>query len=380
MPSAVQRHQYQTACEELRSLAADLRYRPLAHFVRPSDPCVPKQMLVMTLDEIAVFTFDDLLRLAGVGPVKVTNLTNLLRRIIAEPGEPAPAATAEEVAPAKPLWNDIPAPPAAPLAAAKPAGVYAEVDELLWEHWCVRIRRRGLGRETLGRCVARLRELPRSLWFVPVEDFLYVSYGELFRLRGFGVKRVAAIVEVFRTLDAAIAAVEEAEAAGAPPAMPVVCPQRIAQLDAAVSAVVIGRFSWCASWFEKTLVQELWEQLQVDADETTCALLAERLGRDSRPLPPHVHLRVQGLSRTHRFGILAEAAAMVQARWPAGEELVGKLLQIAASSDQAAGATDPLVTTTVALFFPGLRERLAGNKRRRAAPTLPVVERQEAGS
>ncbi len=68
-----------------------------------------------------------------------------------------------------------------------PSGAYAQIDELLWEHWCLRIRQQGLGSETLGHCVARLHDLPRSLWFVPVQDFLFLPYGELLRLRGFGM-------------------------------------------------------------------------------------------------------------------------------------------------------------------------------------------------
>lgn len=366
----VQRNDYQTAVQELSSLAPELRFRPLAHFLRPSDPCVPKQLLGLSLDEVAKTRFDDLLQFSGVGPVKITNLTAVLRRIVAEPreesAESAVAAAAEAAAVETPLWNDIPAPPSAPLVAAKPSGAYAEVDELLWEHWCLRIRRCGLGRETLGRCVARLRDLPRSLWYVPVDDFLYVSYGELFRLRGFGVKRVAAIVEVFRALDAAITVAEQAEAEGRPAVAPVACPPLVAELDAAVSAVVIGRFAWLPKWFAATVVGPIWEQLQVDADETTCTLVAERLGFDAGPLPPHVGLRIMGLSRTHRFGILSEAAAMVQARWPAGEELVGKLLEIARRQVSENAADDPLVATAVALFFPALKGSVPDVRRQRS--------------
>ncbi|MGC3969636.1 MAG: hypothetical protein QM775_20585 [Pirellulales bacterium] len=268
----MQRNDYQTAHSEVASLPAELRYRPLAHFVRPIDPCVPKQLLGQTLEEVAKLSFDDLTRFPGVGPVKIANLTTVLQRIVSEPGGPIPEQEAPpESAAATPLWNEIPSPPISTLTANKPTEVYAQVDELLWEHWCQRIRRHGLGRETLGRCVARLRDLPRSLWFVPVEDFLYVAYNELFQLRGFGVKRVAAIVEVFRALDAAITVAEQAEAETGSPAVPVACPPIVAQVDAAVSAVVIGRFAWRAAWFEQTVIQPLWEQLQIDGDETTCA-------------------------------------------------------------------------------------------------------------
>lgn len=70
---------YERARAAIPSLPADLRFRPLSHFVRPSDPCIPKNLLALSLDELARYSHDDLLRMPGVGPKKVMNLAALLR-------------------------------------------------------------------------------------------------------------------------------------------------------------------------------------------------------------------------------------------------------------------------------------------------------------
>lgn len=378
---------YERARAAIPSLAADLRFRPLSHFIRPSDPCVPKSVLALSLDELARHSHEDLLRMPGVGPKKVTNLALILERTLAESMNPPVANVAAEVAdPAASLWKSRSgaAPPASSLTA--PSGTYAQVDELQWEHWCLRIRQQGLGTETLGHCVTHLRDLPRSLWFVPLQDFLYLPYGELLRLRGFGVKRVAAIVEVFRALDAAITAGEPANQPSTAaddnaeltvPARPTIAPAEIAAVDAAVSDVVAGRYAWRAEWFEATVVRGIWRQLQADAEPTNCALIAERLGFDPGELAPHTRLRLQGISRAHRFGILTETSAMVAARWPRGELLVGKLLEQAVRRDDAAPfQPDGIVATAVTLFFPALKNHFPAMRKRRTEPqrnTSPVM-------
>ncbi|MBA4017281.1 MAG: hypothetical protein C0483_08915 [Pirellula sp.] len=370
---------YERARAAIPALAADLRFRPVSHFIRPSDPCVPKSVLSLSLDELARYSHDDLLRMPGVGPKKVTNLAQILERTLSESIKPpAMDATSEVPDAATSLWTSASevAPPASSLAA--PSDTYAQVDELQWEHWCVRIRQQGLATETLGHCVAHLRDLPRSLWFVPVQDFLFLPYGELLRLRGFGVKRVAAIVEVFRALDAAITAGEltkqtrtldgdDAELTG--PARLNIAPAEISAVDAAVSDVVAGRYAWRAEWFEAVVVRGIWRQLQADAEPTTCALIAERLGLDPGELSPHTRLRLQGISRAHRFGILTEVSAMVAARWPRGELLVGKLLEQAVRrEDTAPFQPDGVVATAVTLFFPMLKDHFPAPRRRRSEP------------
>ena len=114
------------------------------------------------------------------------------------------------------------------------------------------------------------------------------------------------------------------------------------------------------------VVRGIWRQLQIDAEPTTCALVAERLGFDSGELTPHTRLRIQGISRAHRFGILSEASAMVAARWPRGELLVGKLLEQAARRDDASPfQPDGIVAAAVTLFFPALKNRFPAMRKRR---------------
>lgn len=375
---------YERARAAVPALAADLRFRPLSHFIRPSDPCVPKNLLSLSLDEVARYSHDDLLRMPGIGPKKVTNLAEILERTLSESTMPPAAEAALEAAPS--LWKNQSeaAPPTSSLAV--PSGVYAQVDELLWEHWCLRIRQRGLGTETLGHCVARLRDLPRSLWFVPVQDFLFLPYGELLRLRGFGIKRVAAIVEVFRALEAAITAGELADRPQtadaddselAAPARPNTAPEQIVAVDAAAFDVAAGRYAWRAEWFESAIVRGIWRQLQIDAEPTTCALVAERLGFDPGELAPHTQLRIQGISRAHRFGILSEASAMVAARWPRGELLIGKLLEQAARREEdSVFQPDGIVAAAVTLFFPALKNYFPTTRKRRGESprgTSPLV-------
>ncbi|MBA4015750.1 MAG: hypothetical protein C0483_01035 [Pirellula sp.] len=324
----------------------------------------------LSLDEIAGFALEDILRLPNVGPKKIGNLAMILTRTIAEPCTTVTEVAREAVEAARPLWS-MASSVASPLpAVSRVSEVYAQVDELLWEHWCFRIRRWGLAEETLGHCVARLRDLPRSLWFVPVHNFLYLSYDELLRIRGFGVKRVAVIVELFRSLDAVISAQENAlaESAGIAHSMkatPVVAPPFIATVDAAVEDVVVGRYAWCTSWFANTVVRGLWQQLQIDGDETTRALVAERLGWHPGALASHTQLRVQGLSRAHRFGILFNVSTMVQARWPRGESLLNRLLQQLTYRNQVGiPAGDDFVALAIGLFFPALKDSLAEWRRR----------------
>ena len=71
---------YERARAAIPALDADLRFRPLSHFIRPSDPCVPKNLLSLSLDEVARLSQDELLRMSGVGPKKVTNPAAVQKR------------------------------------------------------------------------------------------------------------------------------------------------------------------------------------------------------------------------------------------------------------------------------------------------------------
>ena len=86
-PSSAPAHygSFERARSAIGTLSAEIRNRPFSHFLRPSDRCVPRSLLTLSLDEIADLSLEDLLRLPGVGPKKIANLAAILERTIAEP-------------------------------------------------------------------------------------------------------------------------------------------------------------------------------------------------------------------------------------------------------------------------------------------------------
>lgn len=344
---------FETACAAIRPLGEVLQERPLRDFVRPVDRCIPEALAESRLGDVVLMSFAELRSLGGVGQVKIGNLVDVLRRIVVEAPQLEAAAA-----------HAPPTDAAAHVVHVAPT----EIDELRWEQWRARVRAHNLGGEFLGRFVESLRELRRGLWFAPLDDFLDLSLAELHRQRGFGPKRIGAIIQVFQLLDELLVARET------DPNRPLLLgPWRIAVADAYLAAVAGGLVEISTSEFERSVVLPVLEQIDCDAGEATYAVVAERIGVD----PLHGTTTAYGeprptvssherFSRPYRLQLLTDAATLLQCRWPRGEQFAAQVVERLQARPLGV-AQIPLATQTFAALFPNLKADMARSRSQRAA-------------
>lgn len=167
--------------------------RPLADWASLSDRSVPFVLLDTSVADVVRDGFDAAARRPGIGVKKLGGLIVLLQRVTAS--DAVESLPAED--PSLPVRSFF-APEAARLR--HNARSHTPLREIDWDVWRQLLLRRKLVDLPVGRCLARLRDLPVSVWCKPLGTYAVCSLRQLFALPLHGNHRVAAVADVFRRL------------------------------------------------------------------------------------------------------------------------------------------------------------------------------------
>jgi hypothetical protein len=218
------------------------------------------------------------------------------------------------------------------------------VSEALWEQWRTTAREQALGSEPLGRFASSLRHLPRVLWNTPIEAYTDLTLADLRGLKTHGVKRVAAVLEVFRGLHTMLV-----YAGTQGHLVTRVVPRFAAQIESWIvrrlpQAAAIG-----VEQFGAEVVTPLLEQIRLDVGALGTELARIRLVPGETNVQQTAH-RLQ-TTRSRVYETAAETAAALAVRWPKGPTILAELRerQADASADREA---QELVDSIVLLFSP----------------------------
>lgn len=192
---------YSRLRERFNQLAGTLRRpentercrRYLAHWTSLSDRSVPFALLEKQVIEIVRDGFDHAASQPGIGINKLGGLVVLLERVASsDAAEPMPAAD-----PSLPSRSAF-APEAARFR--HNARSHMPLREVDWDAWRRTLYQRNMVELLVGRCLARLRDLPISIWSKPLSYYAGCSLQQLFALPMHGNRRIAAVADLCRRL------------------------------------------------------------------------------------------------------------------------------------------------------------------------------------
>lgn len=273
--------------------------RPISHWVLPSDRRVPRAFLELPIDDLLARPLESLMATPGVGEKKIRGLFDLLRRVsrsdssVAQPAANSPNATGAE---------EHPNP--------------SSVNEDMWTAWCRTVGRCGLREVPLGRVAPTLLALPSTLWRTPLEAYCTQTLAQFRSRKGYGAKRVEAILDVFASVTTAVATCSSRGnlRVDLSPAFVRPVTQWLLQFDAddPPSAREAG----------ERLVDPLVEQLSCDVGATAALIVAERL-MDPDAVPTlSEQASAHGLGRPRLYQLLDKCELAMAVRWPEGRPLL----------------------------------------------------------
>ncbi|HWB00566.1 MAG TPA: hypothetical protein VG713_18865 [Pirellulales bacterium] len=253
---------------------------------------MPRPLLAQPLRSVLSASVEELHALPAVGTRKLQTLTVLLQRIASGPS----------VAPGGTLSAGLGDPGASFDAAA--------LTEANWEAWRQLVRRHLPVDEPLGRFTDSLRQLPRSIWWTPLDWYCRLSLAEMRRLRSHGRKRVAAILRVFNGLRIRLQAESGVTTVWRSPRISAV-EQWMAEIDEHSPAVGLETF-------EQRFVVPVVEQLAVDLGSRFARLVHAELRSRSGvvPITGQVTGPVGQESRARIFQVMQNAGTALALRWP----------------------------------------------------------------
>ena len=299
--------------KQLQTLDATLLRRRLSDFVLPRDHFLPLQILAHSIEAVSRLSFEDLRRFPGVGQVKIRNLLGVIDRILRSPREISDGISE---------------------AGDRALRADDEVTEAVWSRWRADLRDCASLREPIGRHLDRLSELPRGSWFVPAEEFVALSLKELHDLRGFGAKRVGAIVATVRQLRS-----RQVFAESYPGIVATYQCDDIARAEAwLVTSLCMPEFA-TLSELQSEVVAALRNRVQYD------------LGLAHAELKPASDGKERSRSRLHQMR--RDVADTMRVRWPRGELLVAAFLRHIATVWDACHVA--AAAQSLAPYFPSLR-------------------------
>ena len=311
---------------------ADRLDKPLGYWALPTDRQLPLVLMHRPLRELLATPFAELYSTAGIGPKKIRTLVVLLGRAC----QPQPPGAI--------------APPPAPLeSSVTPSSFDAAeiVSEALWEQWRATAREHALEGEPLGRFASSLRELPRVLWNTPLGAYTEITLTDLRGLRTHGVKRVAAVLEVFRGLHAMLVYVPPQ-----PRLVARVVPRFAAQIESWLARRIPRPTAVSTEEIRSEIIAPLLEQIRLDVGELGAEVALVRLDSEETNVQQTAHrLRT---TRSRVYETAAETAAALAVRWPEGRTLLKNFNQqlVGGSTD---GEVVDLVDSLSRLFLPVAR-------------------------
>jgi hypothetical protein len=287
---------------------------------------LPLALVDLTLADIACRTFAGICATPGVGRKKIAGLLELLERAAADNAH-GPSMGPPDSAVENSLPRDA-----------------ANITEITWESWRRRVIRHGLGPAPLGRFARSLENLPRAIWEVPLEAYGQMSLAQMRSLRTHGDKRVRVVLEIFAALASMLGD------ADLPHLQMNIQPRFAAPVAAWLQRLLGGTASASRAEVAQQLGQPLVAQVRIDLGDEVAGLVSRRLGRNQPPVPVRELAAEYQLTRARVYQLLADAAAVMQVRWPEGAPLVNAARSLpGAIQDEAARL---LFSVTADLFYP----------------------------
>ena len=316
----------------------ELLDKPLAFWTVPNDRRLPLAFMGRSIYDILSTPFEDLYATAGVGQKKIAGLVDLLARVssmhmpdeLLPDGPPSSKKAGHEALPGDPGFDA------------------STVSEQNWEQWRAAVSRHGLEQETLGRFASSLQDLPRVVWYTPLETYINRSLSEIRSLKTHGEKRVRVIVEIFGALHRLLGS-------GTPVDYLTVQirPKFIGPLEAWIADVLERSSVPDAGEIRRSFVEPIMDQVRIDAGDQIARLAEGRLGLSGRGSTVKQAAKRMGLTRARVYQLLNDVGAILHVRWPEALPMVNELrakLQAEADPKQL-----ELFNASMELFFPQRR-------------------------
>lgn len=310
---------------------------PLAYWALPNDRRLPKALLGYPLRRIVQTPFAKLRATPGIGVKKLVTLVELVERALAACSDQRPIAV--------PSLGEI-SPSTSPAAVGN--GLEFDpgsVSESQWAQWCEAVKQHGLAGEPLGRFARTLQDLPGVLWHTPLSDYADLTLEELRGRKTHGEKRVRAVIEVFAMVQSLL---------GQQPATHLsvrVEPGFAAPVEAWLLEAAGSETFPSAAEVQRSFIDPLLEQLHLDAGETVARLAAKRSLDTTGEFNVRAAAKRLGLTRARVYQLLAEAAAVLNVRWPEGCTPVHTLREKALRARRS-GQGAQLFISAADLFYP----------------------------
>jgi hypothetical protein len=327
---------------------ADRLDKPLGFWALPTDRQLPLALIHRTLGDVLAVPFSELYATPSVGPKKIRSLVMLLERAgqPQPPGAipPPPLARAAMMNTAPPQIGAPDASANGDVPSAAPNEAAAIVSEALWEQWRATAREHDLGDEPLGRFAASLQQLPGVLWITRLETYLDLSLADLRGLRTHGVKRVAAVLEVFRGIHTMLAHAGTQEHLSTR-----VVPRFAAQIERWIARQSSQHATVDEEQVRGFVAAPVLEQVRLDVGELAAEVATIRL----RPGEFNVQQTAHRLrtTRSRVYETASETASALWVRWPEGRTWLSKLRHRLATS-AAQSETEALIDGLGFLYSP----------------------------
>jgi len=309
---------------------ADRGDKPLGYWALPSDRHLPLALVDRKIREVIAVEFNELHATPGVGPKKLAGLITLLNR--------AALPQAEPVAPIAPITN------------AEHSNGRWGMCEAVWEQWRASVRAHGLGRETIGRFAASLRDLPRSLWRDTLDVYANLTLAEIRQLKSHGEKRVAAVVDIFGHIHLIASQLETR-----PHLRVRIVPKLVEQLESWGERRLSEPGPLEIDEIRSAFVAPLLEQVVIDAGQGTARIVESRL--PPQGLSVQRIARQLGLTRGRVYEVLADVETILDVRWPEGRSMARRLAERMAGQSPDS-AERQLIDSVAQLFYPNREQRI----------------------
>ena len=220
------------------------------------------------------------------------------------------------------------------------------VSESTWESWCDLVRSHRLGRENLGRFVARLGDLPQGLWHVPLDEYAGRSLAEIRSTPGHGPARTGQVAGAFARVAESLAGCR-----GDAPLALRLMPPYVRDASAWAEGVLRGGTVPAAPEIRAEFLTPLIACLESDLGEEAAGVVRRRIGFDGpAETLEEVAQRLGGVTRERVRQIAVRAGAALQARWAEGRCLLEALHNHFRQSAGSGGQLDLMRATLDTCF------------------------------
>jgi hypothetical protein len=278
---------------------ADRLEKPLAYWAFPHERRLPMALLDRPIGDLIATPFEELSGTPGIGEKKIHTLLRLLSR-----------ATKDHPVPVQASNN----------GRKKHKFDPNTVSEVVWAEWQERIEKFPIGDVKIGRVAPALVAVPSVIWEAPLSKYFGKTLAEIRAMKTHGEKRVRTIMEVYFTVFSNLTDLNPSDSL-----KEVTKAEFVAPLEKWFKEVNSAGKLPTPEEVRKHLVDVLLEQVENDLGREVHALVAGRLATPSEVESVRIQAKRLQVTRARVYQMLDECAAMMQVRWPEGEDLFNQL-------------------------------------------------------